>query len=158
MDRLYLTKAGYDKLAKDLYHFKNVRRKEITEALSNARGFGDLTENAEYESAKESFAMNELRIRELEEQFGRAEILDEKAGIPSDKVYLGARVKLLDLDENEEEEYRIVTSLETDAALGAISTESPVGRALLGHKVGDEVSVQVPRGSLRYRILEISRD
>ena len=117
---------------------------------------GDLRENAEYTSAKEAQALNEKRIAEIEHTLSRAQIMDSSR-MEQDKALLGARVKLRCLDDNEEEEYMLVAEVEADFSKQKISVTSPIGKALLGHKQGDVLSIQVPSGTLQYEILSISR-
>jgi len=152
----FLTRDGCDRLKGELKILKTVKRKEIANALEKARQMGDLSENAEYDSAKQSQAINEKRIRELEEKILTARILDNE-NIASDKAYIGAKLKLVDIDSKEEMDYMLVTEDEADYAAGRISLASPVGKALLGCKVGDIVNIKVPAGALKYRIVDISR-
>ena len=152
----FLTRDGCDKLKGELKILKTVKRKEIANALDKARQLGDLSENAEYDSAKQSQAINEKRIRELEEKILTARILDNES-ISSDKAYIGAKLKLLDIDSKEEIQYMLVTEDEADYTAGKISISSPVGKALLGCKIGDIANIKVPAGVLKYKILEISR-
>ncbi|MDP2921749.1 MAG: transcription elongation factor GreA [Candidatus Omnitrophota bacterium] len=152
----FLTRDGCDKLKDELKTLKTVKRKEIAVALEKARQMGDLSENAEYDSAKQSQAINEKRIRELEQKILTARILDNE-NISSDKAYIGATLKLVDIDSKEEIQYMLVTEDEADYAQGKISISSPVGRALLGCKIGDIVNIKVPAGALKYKIIAISR-
>ena len=152
----FLTRDGCDRLKGELKILKTVKRKEIANALEKARQMGDLSENAEYDSAKQSQAINENRIRELEEKILTARILDNE-NIASDKAYIGAKLKLVDIDSKEEMDYMLVTEDEADYAAGRISLSSPVGKALLGCKVGDIVNIKVPAGALKYKIVDISR-
>ncbi len=156
MERVYLTRQGYENLSAELEHLKNVKRKEISQAIEQARSLGDLKENAEYHAAKEAMAANEKVIGELEDKLSRVEIVDE-AGIAADKAYIGAKLRLVDLDTAAEIDYVLVGSEEADAASGLISVTSPVGKALLGHKENDVIEVEVPAGKLRYRIVKIAR-
>jgi transcription elongation factor GreA len=152
----FLTREGCDRLKEELKILKTVKRKEIANALDKARQLGDLSENAEYDSAKQSQAINEKRIRELEEKILTARILDNKS-TSSDKAYIGAKLKLIDIDSKEDIDYMLVTEDVADYAEGKISISSPVGKALLGCKIGDIVNVKVPAGTLRYKITGISR-
>lgn len=152
----FLTREGCDRLKEELKILKTVKRKEIANALEKARQMGDLSENAEYDSAKQSQAINEKRINELEEKILTARILDNES-ISSDKAYIGAKLKLVDIDSKEEINYMLVTEDEADYAEGKISISSPVGKAILGCKIGDIVNVKVPAGTLRYKIICISR-
>ncbi len=153
----FLTREGCDKLKEELKILKTVKRKEIAAELEKARQLGDLSENAEYDSAKQSQAINEKRIRELEEKILTARILDNE-NISSDKAYIGAKLKLVDIDSKEEIDYMLVTEDEADYEKGKISISSPVGRALLGCKIGNIVNIKVPAGVLKYKILDISRE
>lgn len=151
-----MTQEGCDRLKQELKILKTVKRKEIASALEKARQLGDLSENAEYDSAKQSQLLNEKKIRELEEKILTARILDNE-NIPSDKAYIGAKLKLVDIDSKEEMDYTLVTEDEADYAGGRISISSPVGKALLGCKVGDIANIKVPAGVLKYKIVGISR-
>ncbi len=156
MERVYLTREGYEKLAEELEYLKNVKRREISKSIEHARSLGDLKENAEYHSAKEALAYNEKRVSELEDKLSRAEIIDETK-IVNDKAYLGAKLKLKDLETDEELEYTLVGPDEADGLKGFISIASPVGKALLGHAQGEIIEIQVPAGALKYKIVNISR-
>ncbi len=156
-DKVYLTKDGYEKLTKELKFIKGVRRRELSKEIGEARAHGDLSENAEYEAAKEAQGLNEKRINELETKLARAEIIDE-LNIDTDKIYLGAKVKLKDLNNGEELERMLVPAEEMDYDdESKISITSPVAKGLLGHKVNDTVEVKVPAGTLRYKVLSITR-
>jgi transcription elongation factor GreA len=154
MERTYLSREGYEKLMHELEHLKIVKRKELSSAVEHARLLGDLKENAEYDAAKEALAFNEKRIHELENKLSTAEIIENKTAISS--VCLGAKVKIVDLDSNEEIEYSMVGPDEADPVNGFISINSPVGKALLGHKENDTVEVTIPAGILKYKIVKIS--
>jgi len=156
MERVYLTRAGYEKLIEELERLKKVKRKEISAAIEHARSLGDLKENAEYHSAKDAMAKNEARVSELEDKLSRVEIIDDNK-IDADKAYIGAKLKLLDLDTDDEIEYTLVGQEEANAIEGLISVTSPVGKALLGHKEGEVIKVDVPAGTLEYKIIKISR-
>ncbi|MDD3296426.1 MAG: transcription elongation factor GreA [Candidatus Omnitrophica bacterium] len=156
MERVHLTQKGYERLSEELEHLKKVKRKEITQAIEHARSLGDLKENAEYHSAKEAMSSNEARIRTLEDKLSRVEIIDEKS-VAADKAYIGAKLKISDLDTEEIIEYTLVGQDEADALGGLISVTSPVGKALLGHSCGDIIEIEVPAGTLKYKIIEISR-
>ena len=153
----YLSRDGYKKLETELEYLMKVRRKEITEAIAVARGFGDLKENAEYSAAKEAQSMNEIKIQELTLRLANARLL-EGMDIPKDKVYIGATVKLRDLKTNDELFYILVSESETDIMASKISVSSPIAKGLLGKKVNDIAEIQVPAGILKYEIIEISRD
>ena len=151
-----MTYEGIKKLEEELEYFKTVRRKEITEKIKVALGYGDLSENSEYDEAKNDQAFNEGRIIQLENMLKNAVVVDESE-IPTDKVSVGSIVKVMDYEFDEEVEYAIVGSAEADPMNFKISNESPVGSALLGKKVGDVVEVTVPSGVSKFEILEIRR-
>ena len=155
-DDIFLTQKGYEKLKEELDFLKHDKRRQVAKQLEKARAMGDLSENAEYDAAKEAQAYLEKKIRELEDKLSRARIIEHE-NIPRDKVYVGAKVKLLDKDTDEVLEYLIVSPPEADYAQNKLSMESPIGKALMGHKVGDLIEIKVPAGLLTYQILEISR-
>lgn len=152
---IYLTKEGLEKLQNELVHLKEVTRVEIAEKLKEAISFWDLSENAEYEEARNEQAQVELRISNLEEQLKDVEIIEED--IPHDKVTMGSIVTILNTDTKEEVAYKIVGSTEADilAETPMISNESPVGKAILGKKTGDNVKVKALSGSFEYKITKI---
>ncbi len=154
--KMLYTQEGYDLLVKELNYLKNEKREEIKEAIAVARSFGDLSENAEYDEARNDQAKTEARISELEELIENALIVDEEA-IDVSLVNIGSTVKVLDVEENEEIEYSIVGSIEADPFAGKISDQSPIGKALVGSRVGDSVSVEVPDGTISLKILEVTR-
>ena len=151
-----LTQEGYDNLEKELEKLKTEVRYEIAERIKVALGFGDLSENSEYDEAKNAQAANEIKIAELEEKIKYAKIIDESE-IDTEVVQVGNIVKVLDMEFDETVEYTIVGSAEADPYEGKISNESPVGKALLGRTIGDVVDVQVPDGVAKFEILEIRR-
>ena len=151
-----LTQEGYDKLEKELEKLRTEARSEIAERIKVALGFGDLSENSEYDEAKNAQAENEVRIAELENKMRHAKIIDEK-DIDTETVQIGNKVKVLDMEFNEEVEYTIVGSTEVDLAENKISNESPLGEALIGAKKGKTVEVNAPGGILKYKILDINR-
>ena len=151
-----MTYEGIKKLEEELEYLKTVRRKEITEKIKVALGYGDLSENSEYDEAKNDQAFNEGRIIQLENMLKNAVVVDESE-IPTDKVSVGSIVKVMYYEFDEEVEYAIVGSAEADPMNFKISNESPVGSALLGKKVGDVVEVTVPSGVSKFEILEIRR-
>lgn len=153
---VFLTAEGYKKSEEELDELKTVKRKEIAERIKEALAFGDISENAEYDEAKNEQAQLEERIAKLEALLRNAKIIDEE-DISTDNVSIGSRVKVKDLEYDEEIEYTIVGSAESDPYEGKISNESPVGRALIGGKLGDTVEVKVPDGIIKYEILEIAR-
>ncbi|NLV87955.1 MAG: transcription elongation factor GreA [Tissierellia bacterium] len=153
---VFLTEDGLKKLENELDELKTVRRKEIAERIKQALSFGDISENSEYDQAKNEQAQLEDRISKLEMMLRNAKIID-KDDISTDKVGIGSRVLVKDLEYEEEMEYTIVGSAEADPYNGRISNESPVGKALLGRKSGDIVDVIVPDGIIKYQILTITR-
>ena len=151
-----LTYEGLKKLEDELQDLKVVRRKEVAQKIKEARAQGDLSENAEYDAAKDEQRDIEARIEELEKILKNAEVVDEEE-IDLDKINVGCKVKILDIEYNEELEYKVVGSTEANSLTGKISNESPVGRAIIGASVGDIVTVETPAGELQYKILEIQR-
>lgn len=154
--QVLLTLEGLRAFEEELEFLKTVKRKEIAKQIQTARGFGDLSENSEYDEAMNEQAQVEARIAEIESALKRVKIIDE-AEVGTENVQVGAKVKLLDVELDVTEEYQIVGSTEANPFKGCISDESPVGKALLGHCVGDDVMVEAPGGIIHYRILEISR-
>ena len=153
-EKIYpMTLAGKEKLEKELEELKTVRRKEVVERIKIARSFGDLSENSEYDSAKEEQAFVEGRITLLEQMVRNARIIEEDAN--SDVVTLGKTVVFKELPDEEEESYTIVGSAEADPFEGKISNESPMGSSLMGKKVGDEVTIQTPGGEMNVKIVNI---
>ncbi|NLY86572.1 MAG: transcription elongation factor GreA [Tissierellia bacterium] len=153
---VFLTEDGLRKLENELEELKTVRRKEIAERIKQALSFGDISENSEYDQAKNEQAQLEDRISKLENMLRNAKIID-KDDISTDKVGIGSKVLVKDLEYDEEMEYTIVGSAEADPYNGRISNESPVGKALLGRKSGDIVDVVVPDGIIKYQIITITR-
>ena len=151
-----LTQEGYDNLEKELEKLKTETRYEIAERIKVALGFGDLSENSEYDEAKNAQAQNEMKIAELEEKIKYARIIDDSE-VDLDVVQVGNKVKLLDMEFNEEVEYTIVGSTEADLTQNKISNESPIGSALLGRKKKEIVEVQAPAGVIKYKIISISK-
>ncbi len=152
---IYLTQEGYEKLVKELGYLKTVKRRALSRAIGEARAYGDISENAEYDAAKDAQGHNEKAIAELEDKLARVRILDKN--IPKDEVLIGASVKLIDLDTDEELEYTLVSQLEADYRQGKISVDSPVGAGLLGHKENEEIEIKIPAGTLKYKIIKIWR-
>ena len=152
---IYLTQEGYEKLVSELEYLKTVKRRQLSKAVGEARAHGDISENAEYDAAKDAQGHNEKQISELEEKLSRVRILDKD--IPQDQVLIGAKVKLMDMDTEEEMEYMLVSELEADYNQNKISVTSPVGEGLLGHKEGEIAEIKVPAGLLKYKIIKISR-
>ncbi len=151
-----LTQEGYDNLDKELNYLKTEKRTEIAERIKVALGFGDLSENSEYDEAKNAQAENEIKIAELENKLRHAKIIDEKE-IDTDTVQIGNTVKVLDIEFDEEIDYTIVGSTEVDLAENKISNESPLGSALLGAKKKQTVEVKAPAGIMKYKILDIKK-
>ncbi|MFA6141855.1 MAG: transcription elongation factor GreA [Candidatus Omnitrophota bacterium] len=152
----HLTPEGYEKLRKELEHLKTVKRKALSKAIGEARAHGDISENAEYDAAKDAQGLNEKKVSELENLLASAHILDDE-NIPKDEVLIGATVKLKDMKSGEELEYKLVAEEEADYSQGKISVTSPVGSGLLNHKVNEIAEINVPAGVLKYKVLKISR-
>lgn len=150
------TEEGYKNLVDELQYLKDVRIPEIKVAIAEARAFGDLSENSEYDEAKNEQAKVVTRIAELEQLLNEAEVIDESE-IKADVVNLGSVVKVYDSDMDEEVEYSIVGSNEANPLQGRISDQSPIGSAMIGAKVGEEVTVVAPFGEYKIRILEVHR-
>ena len=151
-----LTQEGFDKLEKELEYLRTEKRTEIAERIKVALGFGDLSENSEYDEAKNAQAENENKIAELENKIRHAKIIDESE-IDTKTVQIGNTVKLYDLEFDEEVEYTIVGSTEVNIAENKISNESPLGKALIGAKKGSTVEVKAPDGNIEYKILSIKK-
>ena len=154
MKEVILTAEGYEKLKQEIDHLRGEKRREVAERIRVAREFGDIAENAEYDDAKNEQAMLEHRIAQLEERLLSARVISKKE-ISKDAVSIGSRVVLRDVKARKDVEYHIVGSAEANPAENKLSNESPVGKAILGHKKGDIVEVAAPRGTTRYKILEI---
>ena len=155
MDRIPMTGKGFRALEEELKHRQSVERPRIILAIQEARAHGDLSENAEYSSAKEAQSLNEGRITELESIISRAEIIDVTK-LTGSTVKFGATVKLVDEDTEEEKQYQIVGDLEADVKFGRVSISSPIARALIGKKVGDSVEVNTPGGGKSYEVVEVA--
>ena len=151
-----LTQEGYDNLEKELEYLKTEKRTEISERIKVALGFGDLSENSEYDEAKNAQASNEIKIAELENKLRYARIIDESE-IDTKTVQVGNIVKILDMEYNEELEYTIVGYTEVDLSQNKISNESPIGSALLGAKKNQIVEAQTPGGVAKYKVLAIKK-
>ena len=156
MDHVILTQEGYEKLKEELRTLKSVKRIEVAKQLETARAHGDLRENAEYDTAKEAKAQLESRIRTLEEKLMSAKVVDTK-NAPTDKVYFGTKVELKNKKTGDKVTFMFVAEDEADISKGKLSIQSPIGKALLGHGVGETVEVRVPAGVIPYEILKISR-
>lgn len=150
-----ITKKGREKLEAELKALKD-KRPGISQAIGDARAFGDLRENSEYHAAREAQALNEAKIRQLEDKLARAVLIDENK-LPDDIIVILSNVKLRDLDSDDIEEYTLVGEGEDDPLNGKILVTSPLAQGLLGHKKGAKVSIDVPAGKLNYEILEIGR-
>ena len=151
-----LTYEGLRKYEEELHELKVVKRKEVAQKIKEAREQGDLSENAEYDAAKDEQRDIEARIEELEKILKNAEVVVEEE-VDLDKISVGCQIKIVDLEDNSELTYKIVGSTEANSLQGKISNESPLGKALLGSKVGDVVTVEAPMGELQYKVLEIQR-
>jgi transcription elongation factor GreA len=149
-----LTPDGHKKLRDEIEHLSTVKRREVAERIKLAREFGDIAENSEYDDAKNEQAMLEHRIATLEERLKAARVI-EKGDVTTDVVSVGTIVRLRDVDAKETIEYAIVGSAEANPAEHKLSNESPVGRAIIGRKKGETVEVTAPRGSLKYKIMDI---
>ena len=154
--KVVMTYEGLKKMEQELEELKTVRRKEVAEKIKEARGQGDLSENAEYDAAKEEQGEIESRIVQLENLLRNAEVIDEEQ-LKKDVVSLGSKVKVLDVEFDEEMEYTILGSTEADPMNGRISNESPLGIALLGQKKGASVMADTPDGEVEFRILDIQK-
>jgi len=154
MSTVPMTKAGKQKLEDELKQLKSVERPKVIEAISIARAHGDLSENAEYDAAKERQSFIEGRIKELDDKLARAQVVDPKE-IRTDRIVFGATIELLDVDSEEKKVYVIVGTDEADIKAGKISIESPVARQLLNRKEGDTVTIRVPKGEIEYEVLSV---
>ncbi len=156
-DEVFLTKEGYKQLQEKLDFLKSTRREEVSKKIGIAREFGDLSENSEYDAAKEEQANLEAEISEIENTLRHAKIINHKQ-LDTSSINVGCTVKLLDLDFDEEVVYKLVGATESDPANGIISNESPVGKALIGKKVGEQINVILPQNNnstIRMKVLEI---
>jgi transcription elongation factor GreA len=154
MKEVILTAEGHDKLRGEIEYLSTVKRREVAERIKQAREFGDIAENSEYDDAKNEQAMLEHRISMLEERLKGARVV-AKNDAPKGVVAVGTKVRLRDLDAKETIEYHIVGSAEANPAEHKLSNESPVGKAIMGKKKGEIVEVAAPRGSLKYKIMEV---
>ncbi|OQA58211.1 MAG: Transcription elongation factor GreA [Candidatus Omnitrophica bacterium ADurb.Bin277] len=153
-EKVVVTKQGYEKMLADLKILKTTKRREVADQLEKARAFGDLSENAEYETAKEAKHQLEIRIGELERKVAHVRVVDMN-DIPKDKAYLGAAVKVRNLDTGDVFQYILVPQDEADFDQGKISVTSPVGKGLLGKALNEEAVIQVPAGTIKLKIMEI---
>ena len=154
--QIVVTDEGLKKLESELEDLKTVKRKDIAEKIKVALSFGDLSENSEYDEAKNEQAMVEARINQLETMLKNAKVIDED-DITTDAVHIGCKVTVFDLEFEEELEYHIVGSTEADPKQNCISDESPLGSSLLGRLVGDMVNVEAPQGTLSFKVLKITK-
>ena len=155
-EKIPMSREGYDKLVKELEYMKTTKRRQIADDIARARAFGDLKENAEYDAAKNSQAMNERNIAHAEDKLARAQIIDDSK-ISKDQVFIGATVLLKDLKNDDEFSYSIVPQDEANFDEGKISVSSPIAKGLLGLKVGDTAEIKIPAGTLKYKVLKITR-
>ncbi|MDB5350061.1 MAG: greA [Planctomycetota bacterium] len=153
-DRIPMSKEGYEKLKAQLDQMKNEDMPRIAEQIAQARAFGDLSENAEYDAAREAQGMLQARINDLQDKLARGMIVD-RTNLPTDRVVFGSKVRVLDLDLNDEEDFLLVGPGEEDYDLNKILLTSPIGQGLVGKKVGEVAEIAVPRGTLKLRIVEI---
>ncbi len=152
--QVMLTKEGLEKYQEELETLRNVKRKEVSEKIKVALSFGDLSENSEYDEAKNEQAKIEARIADLEVMLKNVKLITEEE-MSGDKVHVGSTVKILDLEFNEEEVYQLVGSAEADPRGGKISDDSPIGRGIMGHVAGEVVDVETPGGMIQIKIVEI---
>ena len=153
---IYLTSEGLQKLKDELHHMKTVERPRITQAIADARAQGDLSENAEYDAAKEAQGLLEARIAKMESTISDARLLDDSK-IDTSKAYILSTVKVKNKSNGKEQSYKLVSQEEADIMSGKISIASPIGKGLLGKSVGDVADIEVPAGNISLEILEISR-
>lgn len=155
MDReVILTEEGYAKLKEEIEYLSTDKRREVAERIKTAREFGDISENSEYDDAKNEQAQVEYRIQALEQKLRNARVVDTEH-VSTESVSVGAHVTLRDTKRRKDLEYTIVGSAESDPRNGKLSNESPVGKALMGHRVGEKVTIPAPRGALEYKIVKI---
>lgn len=154
-DKFHMTRQGYERAVEELRRLKLVERPHVVDEIARARAHGDLSENAEYDAAKEKQGLLEARIRQLEDRIARAEVVDIGSAAP-DRVRFGVTVRVEDLSTGDRVQYTLVGEEEADASSGRLSVTSPVGRALIGKAVSDVATVRVPAGTREFEILEIS--
>ena len=155
-DTVYMTEEGLEDLKEELHRLRTEERSRIADEIAEARAKGDLSENAEYDAAKEEQGKLEARIAEIEDTIARARVVDEST-VDDSKAYILSNVTVENLDTGDEQTYTLVSEQEADVANGKISVESPIGEGLLGKEEGDEVEIEVPAGTVRLKIAEISR-
>lgn len=154
MERIPITKEGLAKLKEDLRQLKNVERPENIRAIKEARGYGDLSENAEYHAAKERQSFLDAKITEIESVIGKSEVIEIEKG-PADRAIFGRTVLLYNIEADEEITYQLVGPYESDPENGKISVKSPIGQALIGSEIGDEIKVNTPGGIRQFEVVEI---
>lgn len=154
--QVLMTDEGLKNLEAELEELKAVKRKEIAEKIKVALSFGDLSENSEYDEAKNEQAIVEARIASIENMLKNVKVINEDE-LSTEMIHVGSKVKVRDIDFDDICEYKIVGSSEADPVNGRISDESPVGKGLIGHKVGEKVEIETPAGSMSYEVLEISK-
>jgi transcription elongation factor GreA len=154
--KVYLTKEGLEKLKAEIKHMESVERPHISQQIADARDKGDLSENAEYDAAKEAQGLLELKLSKKKTILGNARLVDESQ-VDTSRAYILSTVRVLNAKMGKEFSYRLVAENEADLALGKISVESPIGKGLLGREVGDIADIQVPNGVLQFEVLEITR-
>ncbi len=152
-----LTRKGEEKLKAELNELRSVRRREVAEKIKVALSFGDLSENSEYDEAKNEQGIIESRIAEIEATLAHAQVIDDE-DISTEKVGIGTTVKILDIEMNQEMEFKIIGTKEADINSGKMSDESPIGAAIMGKKVGDVVDVEAPVGVIQFKVLEIRKE
>lgn len=152
-----LTRKGEQQLKDELNELRSVRRREVAEKIKVALSFGDLSENSEYDEAKNEQGMIESRIAEIEQTLAHAQVIDDE-DISTETVGIGTTVKILDMDMDEEMEFKMVGTKEADIDSGKMSDESPIGKAIMNHAVGEEVEIDTPSGTVKMKILEIRKD
>ena len=155
IERIPMSREGYEKRKAELDRMQNQEMLEVTRRIAAARDLGDLSENAEYHAAREDQGILQARINELSDRLARAVIVDTSS-LPKDTIAFGSKVKVLDLDLDEEETFELVGPGQENPDKGRILTSSPIGQGLIGRKKGDTVEIPVPRGTIRFKILEIS--
>ncbi|SRR6056297_630023 len=156
VEEVLLTEEGYEKLEKELEYLEKVKRREIAKRIKIAREFGDISENSEYDDAKNEQAFVEGRIKEIKNMIRNAHVVKDEE-VTDKKVNLGTTVVLEDLDTEEKVRYTLVGSAESDPLNYKISNESPIGKSIIGHKIGDKVTVEIPSGEVKYKIVSIEK-
>jgi transcription elongation factor GreA len=154
-DRIPMTREGYEKLKAELDRLKNYEMIEVTKRVAAARDMGDLSENAEYHAAREDQGILQARVNEMSDRLARAVLVDTSS-LPKDTIAFGSKVKVMDLDMDEEETFELVGPGQENPDKGRILTSSPIGQGLIGRRKGETVEIEVPRGTIRFKVLEIS--